>query len=146
MLSSSMMPMKVNTRLNNAASKTGQNITRCKQSKRQTRIAFSDITACPGEAVAAGAGGLVHVRVAASGELDATRPVKEGLSAEQQAALLAGCSAQPVHQLDKAFCHMTLVESAQAPKFFLLGLTHMYSKLSDYFRADGEGQSGISPR
>ena len=46
--------------------------------------------------MAAGAGGLVHMRMAASGELDAARPVKEGLSAEQQAALLAGCSAQPV--------------------------------------------------
>ena len=53
-------------------------------------------TARPGEAVAAGAGGLVHVRVAASGEMDAARPVKEGLSAEQQAALLAACAAQPV--------------------------------------------------
>ncbi|KAK9819377.1 hypothetical protein WJX81_001266 [Elliptochloris bilobata] len=48
-----------------------------------------------GEAVAAGAGGLVHVRVGPSGEVDAARPVKEGLAPEQQAALLSTCGAQP---------------------------------------------------
>ena len=53
--------------------------------------------------MAAGAGGLVHARVVASGELDAARPVKEGLSAEQQAALVAGCSAQPVCRPSERF-------------------------------------------
>ncbi len=46
--------------------------------------------------MAAGAGGLVHARVGPAGELDAAKPVREGLAPEQQAALIAACSAEPV--------------------------------------------------
>eukprot|EP00884_Botryococcus_braunii_P019181 jgi/Botrbrau1/5947/Bobra.0366s0117.1 len=46
-----------------------------------------------GEAVAAGAPGLAYVRVQAEGAIDAAKPLKEGLSEQQRAALLAACQA-----------------------------------------------------
>jgi hypothetical protein len=49
-----------------------------------------------GEATAAGAGGLVYIRVEAEGAIDAAKPVKEGLSDGQRAALLQACGAQEV--------------------------------------------------
>ncbi len=52
-----------------------------------------------GEAVAAGAAGLVYVRVGEGGAIDAAKPVREGLSDEQAAALLAATAAQPVRML-----------------------------------------------
>jgi len=47
-----------------------------------------------GEAVKGGAAGLVYVRVGAGGEIDATKPVREGLSASQAAALIEACGAE----------------------------------------------------
>ncbi|KAG2453188.1 hypothetical protein HYH02_002512 [Chlamydomonas schloesseri] len=47
------------------------------------------------EAVAAGAAGLASIRVAADGSLDAAKAIKEGLSAEQAAQVLAATGAQP---------------------------------------------------
>ncbi|KXZ54353.1 hypothetical protein GPECTOR_5g434 [Gonium pectorale] len=47
------------------------------------------------EAVAAGAAGLASIRVAADGSLDAAKPIKEGLSAEQAKQLLDSTGAQP---------------------------------------------------
>lgn len=47
------------------------------------------------EAVAAGAGGLVYIRVKEGGAIEAAKPVMEGLSAEQQAAVVAQMQAQP---------------------------------------------------
>ena len=44
--------------------------------------------ACADEAVAGGAAGLVYVRVKEGGQIEAAKPVMEGLSAEQQAALV----------------------------------------------------------
>lgn len=52
-----------------------------------------------GEAVAAGAGGLVYVRVGEAGAVDAAKPVREGLAPEQQAALLAACGAEPARPI-----------------------------------------------
>lgn len=40
------------------------------------------------EAVAGGAAGLVYVRVKEGGQIEAAKPVMEGLSPEQQAALV----------------------------------------------------------
>ncbi len=40
------------------------------------------------EAIAGGAAGLVYVRVVEGGAIEAAKPVMEGLSAEQQAALV----------------------------------------------------------
>lgn len=48
------------------------------------------------EAVAAGAAGLAYIRVLEGGAIDAAKPVKEGLSEAQVAALLAAAGAQPV--------------------------------------------------
>lgn len=47
------------------------------------------------EAVAAGAPGIVHARIAADGSLDAAKPVKEGLSAGAVAGLIATTGAVP---------------------------------------------------
>ncbi|PNW78813.1 hypothetical protein CHLRE_09g390986v5 [Chlamydomonas reinhardtii] len=47
------------------------------------------------EAVAAGAAGLASIRVAADGSLDAAKAIKEGLSPEQAAQLMAATGAQP---------------------------------------------------
>ena len=44
--------------------------------------------ACADEAVAGGAAGLVYVRVKEGGQIEAAKPVMEGLSPEQQAALV----------------------------------------------------------
>ena len=52
--------------------------------------------AAAGEAVAAGAAGLVYMRVGEGGAIDAAKPVKEGLSEGQVGALLAATGAQPV--------------------------------------------------
>ena len=49
-----------------------------------------------GEAQAAGAAGLVYIRVGEDGSIDAAKPVKEGLSEEQSQAILASTCAQPV--------------------------------------------------
>ena len=49
-----------------------------------------------GEAVAAGAAGLVYVRVGEGGAIDAAKPVKEGLAEAQVQALLDATAAQPV--------------------------------------------------
>lgn len=49
-----------------------------------------------GEAVAAGAGGLVYIRVGEGGEIDAAKPVKEGLSEQHCQALISSTGAQPV--------------------------------------------------
>ncbi len=46
--------------------------------------------------MAAGAGGLVYIRVGEGAEIDAAKPVKEGLSEEQCHALLSSTGAQPV--------------------------------------------------
>ena len=48
------------------------------------------------EAQAAGAAGLVYVRVKEGGAIDAAKPVLEGLTPEQQAAVVAALGAQPV--------------------------------------------------
>ncbi|PRW57769.1 aspartate--tRNA ligase [Chlorella sorokiniana] len=47
------------------------------------------------EAVAGGAAGLVYIRVKEGGEIEAAKPVMEGLTAEQQAALVAQLQGQP---------------------------------------------------
>jgi aspartyl-tRNA synthetase len=52
-----------------------------------------------GEAVAAGAAGLVYVRIEADGGIDAAKPVKEGLTEQQVEALIASTSAQAVRNL-----------------------------------------------
>lgn len=49
--------------------------------------------------MAAGAAGLVYVRMGEGGAIDAAKPVKEGLSPGQVDALLAATSAQPVSRL-----------------------------------------------
>lgn len=49
-----------------------------------------------GEAQAAGAPGLVYIRVGEEGSIDAAKPVKEALSEEQTQAILASTCAQPV--------------------------------------------------
>ena len=49
-----------------------------------------------GEAQAAGAAGLVYIRVGEAGSIDAAKPVKEGLSEQQSQAILACTRAQPV--------------------------------------------------
>ena len=49
-----------------------------------------------GEAQAAGAAGLVYIRVGEAGSIDAAKPVKEGLSEQQTQAILASTCAQPV--------------------------------------------------
>lgn len=41
------------------------------------------------EAIAGGAAGLVYIRVKEGGEIEAAKPVMEGLTPEQQAALVA---------------------------------------------------------
>lgn len=46
------------------------------------------------EAVRAGAGGLAFIRVQAEGQIDAAKAIKEGLSADQTAAVLAACGAE----------------------------------------------------
>ncbi|CAK0735244.1 hypothetical protein CVIRNUC_000549 [Coccomyxa viridis] len=48
-----------------------------------------------GEAQAAGAAGLVYIRVGEAGSIDAAKPVKEGLSEQQTQAILASTCAQP---------------------------------------------------
>lgn len=50
------------------------------------------------EAQAAGAAGLVYVRVKEGGAIEAAKPVTEGLTPEQAAALLAAFDAQPVRR------------------------------------------------
>ena len=49
-----------------------------------------------GEAQAAGAAGLVYIRVGETGSIDAAKPVKAGLSEQQSQAILASTCAQPV--------------------------------------------------
>ena len=49
-----------------------------------------------GEAQAAGAAGLVYIRVGEQGSIDAAKPVKEGLSKQQTQDIIASASAQPV--------------------------------------------------
>lgn len=48
------------------------------------------------EAVAAGAAGLAYIRVLEGGEIDAAKPIKEGLSAAQVADVIAATGAQAV--------------------------------------------------
>jgi hypothetical protein len=45
-----------------------------------------------------GAAGLAFIRVQEGGAIDAAKPIKEGLSAEQAAALIAAAGAQPVRR------------------------------------------------
>ena len=52
----------------------------------------------PGEAQAAGAAGLVYIRVGEQGSIDAAKPVKEGLSEEQAQGIIASTSAQQVQR------------------------------------------------
>ncbi|KAI3425845.1 hypothetical protein D9Q98_007819 [Chlorella vulgaris] len=47
------------------------------------------------EAIAGGAAGLVYVRVVEGGGIEAAKPVMEGLTSDQQAALVAGLGGQP---------------------------------------------------
>ena len=49
-----------------------------------------------GEAVEAGAAGLVYMRVKAGGEVDAAKPVLEGLTEQQQQQIVASCEAEEV--------------------------------------------------
>ena len=49
--------------------------------------------------MAAGAAGLVYIRVGEDGAIDAAKPVKEGLTQAQAQALLASAGAQPVRTL-----------------------------------------------
>ena len=49
-----------------------------------------------GEAQAAGAAGLVYIRVEEQGSIDAAKPVREGLSQQQTQDVLASSSAQQV--------------------------------------------------
>ena len=49
-----------------------------------------------GEAQAAGAAGLVYIRVGEEGSINAAKPVKEDLSEEQTQAILASTCAQSV--------------------------------------------------
>jgi hypothetical protein len=53
-------------------------------------------THAAGEAVSAGAAGLAFVRVLAGGAIDAAKPIKEGLSEGETAALLSACGAAEV--------------------------------------------------
>lgn len=62
-----------------------------------------------GEAVAAGAAGLVYLRVEADGGIDAAKPVKEGLSEQQYQALLASTGAQPVRMSPLSFLRIVPV-------------------------------------
>lgn len=48
------------------------------------------------EAVKAGSPGVAFLRVLEDGEIDAAKPIKEGLSAEAVAAVLEASAAQPV--------------------------------------------------
>ncbi|CAL8467107.1 g6643 [Coccomyxa elongata] len=48
-----------------------------------------------GKAVAAGAGGLVYIRVGEGNEIDAAKPVKEGLTEQQCQALISSTGAHP---------------------------------------------------
>ncbi len=60
----------------------------------------------------AGLGGLVYARVQDGGALDAAKAVKEGLSPEQQAALVAACEAEPgatSPPLRKAYVTLSIV-------------------------------------
>lgn len=52
-------------------------------------------TAAADEAIAGGAAGLVYVRVVEGGGIEAAKPVMEGLTSDQQAALVAGLGGQP---------------------------------------------------
>ena len=55
--------------------------------------------------MAAGAAGLVYVRVDEGGVIDAAKPVKEGLTEAQAQALLVSTAAQPVRPLRcRLFC------------------------------------------
>jgi len=47
------------------------------------------------EAVSGGAAGLAYIRVLEGGEIDAAKPIKEGLNAEQVAAVLSASGAEP---------------------------------------------------
>ena len=49
-----------------------------------------------GEAQAAGAAGLVYIRVGEQGSIDAAKPVREGLSQQQTQEILASSTAQQV--------------------------------------------------
>ena len=49
-----------------------------------------------GEAQAAGAAGLVYIRIGENGSIDAAKPVKEGLSEQQTQDIIVSTSAQPV--------------------------------------------------
>ena len=49
-----------------------------------------------GVASRAGAAGLVYMRHEAGGKIDAAKPVQEGLTDEQKAAVLSTCSSEPV--------------------------------------------------
>lgn len=44
----------------------------------------------------AGAGGLVYMRVKAGGEVDAAKPVLEGLTEQQGQQIVASCKAEEV--------------------------------------------------
>lgn len=48
------------------------------------------------QAVQAGGGGLVYIRVTSEGGIDAAKPVKEGLSTDQQQGIIEACGAQEV--------------------------------------------------
>ncbi|KAK9836255.1 hypothetical protein WJX84_004773 [Apatococcus fuscideae] len=48
-----------------------------------------------GVAVAAGAAGLVYMRHEAGGQIDAAKPVQEGLTGEQKSAILTSCCSEP---------------------------------------------------
>lgn len=48
------------------------------------------------EAAAAGAKGLVHIRVQEGGTIDAPKQLKESLTEFQSQNMLAACNAQPV--------------------------------------------------
>lgn len=65
-----------------------------------------------GEAQAAGAAGLVYIRIGENGSIDAAKPVKEGLSEQQTQDIIASTSAQPV------WIHLCLIKHLK--KFWML--------------------------
>ena len=106
-----------------------------------------------GQATAAGAGGLVYLRVGDSSSLDAAKPVKEGLSDQAWQGILQRCSAGPVRP---RLCTMpgvcTLPGGCTLPGLCALvadgdhvtGLSHVAAGLLDLLHK-GDAAVGLEP-
>ncbi len=91
-----------------------------------------------GEAQAAGAAGLVYMRVGEHGSIDAAKPVKEGLSEQQSQDIIARTSAQPVLFAPLQYCCQHPLLPDWCP--VLIPSHHCESRLPDSEACILEGQ------